>query len=1276
METISTFSGRRVRVASIQLDFQPSASLDYPYIEEPALLADGEQGLTSLPPSLPQFGNINLLRQEIAREHEAFVQDRLIVLLHELEKFQVDVAVFPEYCIPASALIALKKIAPSYCVVAASHTVTRNTLKVYPEIGLDVSEEDVGRSICPIWMPSGKWARVDKLSKSRWEGALKPGDRWQVISTTNRAGEPINFAVLLCVDLINEGDTNVQRLVPRDLWNQIDLCVVPSYSPSIRDFEHRARAIAERAGRPVVYSNVAAAGGTRVFCLFGAVEGAVEKHGTKPLAPKDEAVVLVDLKVGGYAQYQPQPSPLPVPASSELLAILPLLDSDKFARFIELYRRSLTLDTDSEIRSTIDAEQAELLRLGGHPESSETLKAKIFELLGGINWRNGAWLCARLACIPISPGLARLGDKRFVLLYKAQSTLAALVNDPALKGIALDDVTSVLDAYRRALDALRSTVDPAVSKAFDPADLTIKTVTPSRSGAEFTSVFVMRLKSARVHREGLEKQIRMISTLAYKENSNLALTLRYVSLPNPGGNLKDLQIEIIGAAKSEDRGDSRRIADNFRRDLVNLMQVTLRGAYRFQLLEDVPEAGGLASPFPAKYVAELSRRVQFGTPPYADKSHFPRIHHVSASSTMSRIMDSLQAQPSACMLSVHLHPAIISGPEESFFDTYRRVSEITHHGGEGAMFFLGTERNPALRTSDAVTMQRMLGDREGLHPSFIVRVFVISEAPIPRLLLNTIGYDLWGNDTYDIEMPTLDSQQFKEITDAIQSSWAEQISKAPNLPNGLERVPYLFDPYESSRLFRLPLEGSSAAVGTLFSVIPAPAAALPEEGIEVGYGFHSGAQQQIVVRLAEGERAKHTYIVGKTGTGKSTLLRRMIEQDIERGKGVCVIDPHGDLIEMVLKRIPENRIDDVILLDPSVTEWPFGLNLLEFDPANPHHRDFVVQETIAITRKLFYFEHTGPVFEHNLRHLVLTMLDESMAGEGTLVEVPRPLYDRSFRDAIVPRLMDEFARDYWKQYDQLGSGTTSDQLFWIVSKFDSFITDRIMRNIIGQSKSTINIPEIMNNQKILLVKLPSALIGEINAALLGMIILSKLRWAGMARASLPPEERRPFYVYVDEFQNFAASGFESILAEARKYGVSLILAHQHIGQLSAFNVSTGAPEDKTAQAIFGNAATMIAFRLGVRDAKFMAEEMGLPVEPQDFENLKNYYAIAKTLIDGDVYPPFTIRTSQGPAADRSDIAERIRTRSQDVVGRPRADVERALRERIERMKTSPKTAKS
>ncbi len=1256
------------RLALAQLEYQPSVTLGFPYIEEPVLLGEGEAGVTSLELTIPEAREqVRQLRTATAVDQEAFISDRVKLICSEMDKRGVDVLVFPEYAIPAAALAAIDTAAGSCIVVAASHTVTPASAALCRDLGLSVEADDTGRAICPVRLGPRNWIRIDKLTKSRWESSLKLGSRWAPIEARTRHGDGISFLVLLCVDFVNELDANFQKHVDRDVWNKVDFVVVPSYSPTTRDFDQRARSLAERAGRPVAYTNVASVGGTRLYCNFPSSGPFFEQSGTKPLGQGDEAVVLADVHLGQYAQFNHRPTPLPSPTTSELIGVLPVLVGDTVRDYVSVANATRQASSDEQKRQCIQSGRDQLMAVSARPDTTPVLRSKIFALLGSMDWRDGAWIDSCLDAILIGGDAVTIDELRFSLLHRAQTLLARLVTDSRMRGAELDAVVNTLDVYRRAIDRIRPRVRSTVTRKFDPTTLAIHTMPADSASPGFTSLFLMKLRSARLHREALGKQIRLISTLAYQANRNLALNLRYVSLPNPGGNLKNLEVQIIGAAQADDRADSRKRADDFRRDLANLMQVTLRGAYLFDLVErDAVDMARWAEPFPFKYSAELYRRVEWGTQPYVDVASAPRVHHLAASSTMARILDSLQRSPFACMLSVHLQPTRLTEPEQSFFKAYRRTSDLAPQQREGAMFFLGTERHPALHLEHAVTYQRMLGDTEGLTPSLIARMLVASDEPLSSLLLNTIGYDLWGNDSYQIV--STDAGQSPDIASWIRQGWVPSSSTSVQAPSGLERVPFLFDPYEASRLFRLPLEGYSGAVGTLFAVIPAPAAALPDDGIEVGLGFHSGAQKQIVVRLADAERSKHTYVVGKTGTGKSTLLARMIEQDIQLGSGVCVIDPHGDLVDTIAARIPADRIDDVVLIDPANTDYPFGLNLLEYNPAVPHQKEFVVQDTIAIMRKLFYFEHSGPVFEHNLRHLVLTMLDESMAGEGTLIEVPRPLFDRDFRRAIVPKLKDEFARDYWTQYEQMTSSSLSDHLWWIVSKFDTFVVDRIMRNIVGQAKSTVNIADIVQERRILLVKLPSALIGEINAALLGMIILSKIRWAGMARAALPPSARAPYYVYVDEFQNFAASGFETILAEARKYGISLVLAHQHLGQLSAFNVSTGEIEDRASQAIFGNTGTMIIFRVGVRDAKLLAAEAGSPVDPEDLENLKNYHAIVRTLINDEAYPAFTIRTVRSTFGDDPVVAAAIRQKALEVYGRRRQDVEAEIRARLDRMK--------
>lgn len=1258
-----------VTVACVQLDFQPCIVQFIPFLEEPSLLEEGEQGITSLHPTSPELNDrFNALRQQIAEAHIAFMKQRIAPILRKMDEQQVDIVIFPEYSIPASCLSEIQKYAGNCSVIAGSHTVTTKTIPECVPLGLQLNTSDVGKSISPILLNKVGWQWVDKLSKSRWEPLLKPGTLWKPFTFHTREGNELTFAVLLCVDFINENDDNVQKCVPRQLWNVVDFGVVPAYSPTLKDFEQRAHAIAERAGRPIIYANVASRGGSRVYCRFDSADAFTSHNGTKPLAAGDEAIVIVRMPVGGYSQFRPTPTALPTPLASTIVSMLPILPAARFATFINLKDALRSASDHHKIMSLLHTSEKELISLTSGTDTPTVLRAKIFALLDAMTWRDVEWLNNYLDCIVLNERDSILAEKTFALLYKAQDVLSETVKDSRLSGDLLDAITEALSVYRRKLDRLRNRMPADILQRFESVDKAVHVVA-NASADEFTSVFLMRLRSARVHRDSLEMQIRLISTIAYRGNKNLALTLRYVSLPNPGGNLKELEIQVIGAARSDDRKRARSLADNFRRDLANLMRVTLREAYLLELKElDLSELSKATEPFDFTNVVELRRKIDFGTQPYLDIKSAPRFHHLEGSSTMARILDSLQSHPAACLVSIHLHPVSLDEHEEAFFKAYRRSAEYQEEENQAAMFYLGTERHYALRLDDAKTIRRMLGNTEGLLPTVLVRLFIASDEPISRLLVNTIGNELWGNDSYEI-CSFDDVEHRAAVCQTIRQAWATS-EPGYKAPEKLERVPFLFDPYEASRIFRLPLEGYSGAVGKLSMVIQAPAAVLPDEGVEIGHGFHAGAQKPIVVRLSDKERTKHVYVIGKTGTGKSTLLGRMIEQDIQRGKGVCVIDPHGDLVDSILTKIPDIRKSDVVWFDPANTERPFGLNLLEFNPNARHHKDFVVQETISIMRKLVYFEHTGPVFEHNLRNLVLTMLDPSMNGEGTLLEVPRLLYDKDFRDSVIPRLEDELVRDFWKQYKQLGSNTLSENLWYVVSKFDTFTIDRIIRNIIGQSRSTINIPDIIQNRKILLVKLPSAMTGELNSALLGMILISKLRWAAMARSSLRPEERSDYYVYVDEFQNFAAAGFESVLAEARKYQLGLVLAHQHIGQLSAFNIATGQIEDRAARAVFGNAGTMIVFRVGLNDAKALAGEMGSPLDPdnpEDLENLRNYYAIVKTLIDGEVYPPFTVKTLLPTTPENAAIANAIRQESLEKYGTPAVQVEEAIRERARRM---------
>lgn len=421
----------------------------------------------------------------------------------------------------------------------------------------------------------------------------------------------------------------------------------------------------------------------------------------------------------------------------------------------------------------------------------------------------------------------------------------------------------------------------------------------------------------------------------------------------------------------------------------------------------------------------------------------------------------------------------------------------------------------------------------------------------------------------------------------------------------------------------------------------------PTEESDIVLGTLMGVGDAKVRFLSALDRFSHFYSVGQTGTGKSALFAEMIRQDLERGRGAAVIDPHGDLIETVLRNIPAKRVEDVILFDPADTERPFGLNMLEFSDEN--ERDQIVQEMIVIFEKLFPKEFVGPVFEHNMRHALLTLMARA-DPVGTLVEVPRLLTDEIFAKRYVSQLTDPLVRDYWqKERPRLSAADQAEVLQYIISKLGRFIENRLMRNILGQRRSSFNVGEIISEGKIFLANLAKGKLGELNAALLGLIIVSKIQIAALKQAELPPEKRRHFFLYMDEFQNFTTDNIAVILSEGRKYGLSLNVTHQFIGQLKGV----------IQEAVFGNVGTLVVFRIGAPDAEFFSHEFAPLGNVYDFVNMGNYEAFGRLMAQGKRTPPFMMHTNP-PAPGDEALAEALKKASRLKYGRPHAAVERAM----------------
>lgn len=386
------------------------------------------------------------------------------------------------------------------------------------------------------------------------------------------------------------------------------------------------------------------------------------------------------------------------------------------------------------------------------------------------------------------------------------------------------------------------------------------------------------------------------------------------------------------------------------------------------------------------------------------------------------------------------------------------------------------------------------------------------------------------------------------------------------------------------------------------------------------------------------------YIVGKTGTGKSTLIENMVVSDIKMGYGIGVIDPHGDLAEHILDRLPENRTEDVIYFNPSDLEFPIAFNPLEKVPRDSHH--LVVSGLISVFKKI-WSDFWGPRLEHILRHSLFTLLEYP---QSTLLDVPRLLTDKEFRQKAIGYVTLPQVRDFWAlEFEKYSAWLKSEAVSPILNKIGQFLTSIPLRNIVGQKENTFDFRKVMDESKILIVNLSKGRIGEDNCALLGAMIVTKLQLAALSRTELKENGRKAFYLYVDEFHNFLTLSFADILSEARKYGLSLVLAHQYIGQLK---------EDIRAS-VFGNIGTIISFRVGAEDASFLAREFSPVFDETDFVNLANFHIYLKLMIDGITSKPFSAVTLL-PERSTGSFKEQAVTLSRQKYAKPRVLVEKDL----------------
>lgn len=506
------------------------------------------------------------------------------------------------------------------------------------------------------------------------------------------------------------------------------------------------------------------------------------------------------------------------------------------------------------------------------------------------------------------------------------------------------------------------------------------------------------------------------------------------------------------------------------------------------------------------------------------------------------------------------------------------------------------------------------------------------------------------------------ANSFQQFTAPIRNDF--RIVKPRNLKNfTFKYIMREFDPAQSmilnadeiASIFHLPTATTSVPkIKWLKAKESTPPTTLATSGVLVGESFFRSEKRPVYIN--EEDRRRHVYVIGQTGTGKSTLLTNMVIDDITKGKGVAIVDPHGDLVETILGLVPRERAEDVIVFEPGYREHPLGMNMLEYDVNKPEEKTFIVNELFNILDKLYDMKTVGgPMFEQYTKNAILLLMEDAQNEPATLMEIPRVFTDAAYRARKLQRISNPIVIDFWEKEATKATGEHSLQNMapYITSKFNNFIANDYVRPIVGQFKSAFNFREVMDQGKILLVNLSKGKIGDINANLLGMVITGKILMAALSRVDMAESARRDFNLYIDEFQNFTTDSIAIILSEARKYKLSLTIAHQFIGQLT----------EKIRDAVFGNVGSIISFRIGADDAEFLIKQFEPVFGKNDLINIDNFNAYVKILINGQTSQPFNIKTLK-PAKPSLESGQDLKQLSALKYGRDRKEVELEILDRL------------
>ncbi|MDH4183414.1 MAG: hypothetical protein OEV92_04270 [Nitrospinota bacterium] len=794
----------------------------------------------------------------------------------------------------------------------------------------------------------------------------------------------------------------------------------------------------------------------------------------------------------------------------------------------------------------------------------------------------------------------------------------------------------------------------------------------------------------------LSYQVDLISSMASMPIDGGA-EIRYSFHPSDDATKRGhIDVLLRFKTSSSDKLKSIELAKSFFHSIWPSL-VSVSSVYIWKPIDTIDEYKNAIFPFEPKYYAEILRREAVLSLERLEPASWPTVGFLSdmqkesgkksvdeeqsniymvfpyirTFNSLDRMCSSLLMQKRPVVISSALTSTRLSGEEFDFFQD--QIEKCEKYIEIPTAERPGTDYLPPYRAQASDLLGTVLHMNFTLRDApFLLKTQIVSDGPIPYGLIDTVSVSMTEHvcttDRYSDTLSAKNHTHFAGGYDWILPADKNDIQTCKNnykfmgfdiwapssAPKQAIRLRYLVAPPEANTTFRFPtpVMGEYPGLNTALSRNIPAAIDLPTEGILLGHSI--GANGRFEARLTKDDRRRHMYMVGQTGTGKSTLFLNMIMQDIIAGEGVGLIDPHGELVEEVLERIPKERIEDVIYINPEVLDQCVGLNLLEHKDSL--EKDFAVNQLCEIFEKLYDMRAAGgPMFEMYMRNAALLVMSDTQTG-STIMEIQKVFTDAEFRKMKLGKCGDPYVKDFWRNMalQAGGEAALSNMAPYIVSKVSRFIYNDAIRGIIAQQNSTINFREVMDKRQILLVDLGKGKLGETNSAFLGMILLGLILKAAMSRTDIKDTaEMSDFYFYVDEFQNLATDSFISILSEARKYRLNAILTNQYLHQI---------PE-RVREAVLGNVGTLISLRVGAQDSEILEKEFAPVFSKTDLLNLSTGKGCISLLVDGNVAQPFSITTPPPPEKGRKAVAQALREYALIKNATPRQEVEHSIQQR-------------